>query len=214
VTPVPRLSVRRWRMRPGCGEPQKVEPRTVAAVCVCGRGCLVSDSGNFAKSAHLRDRFVTLGYRRYVSGSVSEGPVMTVWEPVDVEALVEGLRAALVYGARASQLARYTPEVVDLLCPVAAFSGESVHTRAIRAHTLIRQAMDNIGGAPRDALKLLLCVSSSEVVRALNVRRRDAARLYDRAPRTFCRGRYETDLLYALAVEILRILSGKQEPGT
>lgn len=136
---------------------------------------------------------------------------MTVLEPVNVEALVDGLRAALVYGARASQLARYTPEVVDLLCPVTAFPSESVHTRAIRAHALIRQAIDNIGGTPRDALKLLFCVSSSEVVRALHMRRTDAASLYDRTSRTFCRGRYETDLLHALAVEVLRILTGKQE---
>ncbi len=137
--------------------------------------------------------------------------MMLVLEPVNVHALVKGLRAALVYGARAAQLARYTPEVVDLLCPVAFFPGESVHARAIRAHTLIRQALDNIGGTPCEALRLLLCVSSSEVVRALHVRRRDAARLYERTPRTFCRGRYETDLLHALAVEILRILGGAPE---
>jgi hypothetical protein len=141
--------------------------------------------------------------------------MMTVVESVDVHALVQGLRAALVYGARAAQLARYTPEVVDLLCPASAFPGESVHARAIRAHALIRQALDNIGGTPRDALRLLLCLSSSEVVRVLHVRREDAARLYERAPRTFCRGRYESDLLHALAVEILRILSATvQEPST
>src|SRR5262249_58842966 len=113
--------------------------------------------------------------------------VMTVVESVNVHALVQGLRAALVYGARAAQLARYTPEVVELLCPAAAFPGQSVHTRAIRAHTLIRQALDNIGGTPRDALRLLLCISSSEVIRALHVRRRDAAKLYERTPRAFSR---------------------------
>lgn len=137
---------------------------------------------------------------------------MTVMESVNVHALVAGLRVVLVYGARAAQLARYTPEVVDLLCPASAFPGESVHARAIRAHALIRQAIDNIGGTPREALRLLLCISSSEVIRALHVRREDAARLYERAPRTFCRGRYETDLLHTLAVEILHILSITQEP--
>jgi hypothetical protein len=139
---------------------------------------------------------------------------MTVVESVNVHALVEGLRVVLVYGARAAQLARYTPEVVDLLCPATAFPGESVHARAIRAHALIRQAVDNIGGTPREALRLLLCISSSEVIRALHVRRADAARLYERTPRAFSRGRYESDLLHALAVEILRILSAPvQEPS-
>lgn len=138
---------------------------------------------------------------------------MTVVESVNVHALVQGLRTVLVYGARAAQLARYTPEVVELLCPAAAFPAESVHARAIRAHALIRQALDNIGGTPREALRLLLCVSSSEVIRALHVRRADAARLYERAPRTFCRGRYEGDLLHTLAVELLRILSGTPEPA-
>lgn len=140
--------------------------------------------------------------------------MMLVLEPVDVHALVAGLRVVLVYGARAAQLARYNPQVVDMLRPASAFPGESVHARAIRAQALIRQAIDNIGGTPRDALKLLLCLSSSEVVRALNVRRRDAARLYERTPRTFSRGRYESDLLHALAVEILRILSATvKEPS-
>ena len=162
----------------------------------------------------MRDRFATLSYVNYASCSVSEGSMMTVLVCVDVEALVVGFRAVLGYGARASQLARYTPEVVELLCPAAAFPGESVHARAIRAHALIRQALDNIGGTPREALRLLLCISSSEVIRALHVRRRDAARLYERTPRAFSRGRYETDLLHALAVEILRILSAPaQEPS-
>jgi hypothetical protein len=132
---------------------------------------------------------------------------MTVVESVNVHALVAGLRVVLVYGARAAQLARYTPEVVELLCPAAVFPAESVHARAIRAHALIRQALDNIGGTPREALRLLLCISSSEVIRALHVRRADAARLYERTARAFSRGRYESDLLHTLAVEILRILS-------
>lgn len=130
---------------------------------------------------------------------------MTNVPPFNVDALFAGFCRALFYGARASQLLRYTPDIIDLLYPKEAYPGMNDHDRALNTERLIRRAVAFIGGLSGDALATLLCLSSGLVGRPLADRRRIAADLFHRAPRTFCRGRYEKDLLYDLAVVIYRL---------
>lgn len=123
----------------------------------------------------------------------------------NVDALFAGLGRALFYGARASQLLQYTSEIVDLLYPREAYPWMNDHDRALSAERLIRQAIAVIGGLSGDALAAMLCLSPGLVGRPLADRRRIAASLFHRQPRTFCRGRYQKDLFYDLAVVIYRI---------
>lgn len=130
---------------------------------------------------------------------------MTTVPPVDVEALFAGFCRALFYGARASQLLRYTPDLIDLLSPPAVYPWMNGYDRALNTEMLIRRAVRSIGGLSGDALATMLCLSPGLVGRPLTDRRRIAADLFHRQPRTFYRGRYEKDLLYDLAVEIYRL---------
>lgn len=130
---------------------------------------------------------------------------MTNVPSIDVDALFAGLRRALFYGVRASQLLRYTPDLIDLLYPKGAYPQMNEHDRALHTEMLIRRAVASIGGLSGDALATMLCLSPGLVGRPLTDRRRIAADLFHRQPRTFYRGRYEKDLLYDLAVEIYRL---------
>lgn len=121
-----------------------------------------------------------------------------------MDELFEAFARAVFYGAKASQLWRYTREIVDMLCPAAAHPDMDGPGRALRAEALIRRAVASIGGTSADALAVLLCLSPGLVGRPPCERHRLAAGLFDRHPRTFCRGRYQRDLLYDLAVEIYR----------
>jgi hypothetical protein len=130
---------------------------------------------------------------------------MATVPPVNVDALFAGLRRALFYGARAAQLLRYAPEIIDMLYPKGAYPQMNDHDRALATERLIRQAIASIGGLSGETLATMLCLSPGLAGRALADRRRIAAGLFNRQPRTFYRGRYEQDLLYELAVEIYRI---------
>lgn len=130
---------------------------------------------------------------------------MTTVPPVNVDALFAGFYRAVFYGARASQLLRYAPEIIDLLYPKGAYPQMNDHDRALATERLIRRAVAAIGGLSGEALATMLGLSPGLAGRALADRRRIAAGLFDRQPRTFCRGRLQQDLLYELAVEIYRI---------
>jgi hypothetical protein len=133
---------------------------------------------------------------------------------LDVDALYEALGRAVFYGARASQLWRYTREIVDMLYPAADYPDVDDLGRALVAEALIRRAVAAIGGISADALGILLCLSPGVMGRPASARQRLAAGLFDRHPRAFRRGRYQRDLLYDLAVEIYRIHSDTANPPT
>lgn len=122
-----------------------------------------------------------------------------------VDALVEALRRAVFYGARASQLWQYSREIVDMLYPATAYPDVDDLGRALVTEALIRRAVAAIGGISAEALGILLSLSPGMIGRSHADRQRLAAALFDRHPRTFHQGRYHRDLLYALAVEIYRL---------
>jgi hypothetical protein len=75
---------------------------------------------------------------------------------LDPEALTTQLRRALRHGARASRLVRYTPELIQLLSPHSSGTNAPIYDQAIHAETLLRQAIQRIGGDQGDALAILL----------------------------------------------------------
>lgn len=130
---------------------------------------------------------------------------MTGQPGFDVDALHRGLRRALRQGARASRLVKYVPQVVEMLYPAAAHSDMSLCDRAICAETLIRQAVESIGGNTGQALATVLCLSAGTLGRSLSDRRRVAARMLSMEADTFRREQHEKALLYDVAVEMYRI---------
>lgn len=124
---------------------------------------------------------------------------------LDVNALCEALGRAVFYGARASQLWKYSREIVDMLYPAAAYPDLDDLGRALLAEALIGRAVAAIGDISAQALGNLLGLSPGMIGRSHAERQRLAAGLFDRHPRTFRQGRYQHDLLYALAVEIYRL---------
>ena len=119
---------------------------------------------------------------------------------LDPEALHRQLRRALRHGARASRLVRYTPDLVELLFPDEVCVETSVYDRAIYTETLLREAIEQIGGKHGQALSTILCFASGTLGATLEDRRRQAAELLDILPDTFRRERHEGLLLWDLAM--------------
>lgn len=130
---------------------------------------------------------------------------MTGTPRLNVEALHQHLRDALRHGARASRLLRHTHAIIELLYPTANYPHLNKYDCAIAAETLIRQAVDAIGGNPGQALATVLCLPPGTLGRTLDDRRRAAANYLDIEADTFRRDWHEKALLYDLAIEIYRI---------
>lgn len=137
---------------------------------------------------------------------------MTKTRRLDMEALHRDLRCSLRYGGvRASRLLHYTPDLIELLYPMADYPQLNAYDRAIQTEVLIRQAVDSIGGNAGHALAVILCLPSGTLSRKLDERRSIAANYLGIQPETFRRHRHEQRLLYDLAVEIYRLHSTNTE---
>ncbi len=131
--------------------------------------------------------------------------VVVTTRRLDPEALHRELRRALRYGARASRLVRFTPELVELLFPPNEHVETSIHDRAISTENLIRQGIEQVGGTNAEALSIILCLVPGTLRTTLEERRRQAAELLDILPDTFRRERHEGLLLWDLAMEVYGI---------
>lgn len=141
---------------------------------------------------------------------------MTGIQRLDIEALHQHLRDALRHGARASRLLRYTPAIIELLYPAADHPYLNEYDRAIAVETLIRQAVDTIGGNPGEAIAAVLCLPPGTLGRKLEDRRRIAAGYLDIEADTFRRDWHEGALLFDLTIEIYRHRKANHppQPGT
>lgn len=123
---------------------------------------------------------------------------------LDPEALHRQLRRALRHGARASRLARFTPELVELLFPADDRPDLSIVERALLAERLIRDAVEDLGGDYGRALSIVLALAPGTLGLRLEQRRQMAAELLGVLPDTFRRKRHEGLMVWDLAVEIVR----------
>jgi hypothetical protein len=131
--------------------------------------------------------------------------MMTGMRCLTVEALHQYLRSALRHGARASRLLRHSPELIDLLYPADVYSQLNASDRAIKTETLIRQAVDAIGGQSGHAIAIILCLASGTLDHKLQHRRSLAAQHLGIQAETFRCPWREGALLHDLAVEVYRL---------
>lgn len=121
---------------------------------------------------------------------------------LDPEALYKQLRHALRHGARASRLVRFTPELVELVFPAEQHPELNIYDRALRIEHLVRQAVEEIGGSPGEAMAVVLCLTPGTLGTTLEARRQRAAELLGILPDTFRRERHEGALLWDVVVEV------------
>lgn len=133
---------------------------------------------------------------------------------LNIEELYPQLRRALRHGARASRLLRYTPDVIELLYPAAAYPDLNACDRALQVEAVIREAAEAIGGNPGHAIAIVLCLPPGTVGRTLEDRRRVAARHLDLEADTWRRDWHEGALLYDLAIEIYRLHTTRHATST
>lgn len=126
---------------------------------------------------------------------------------LDVEALYKELRRTLRHGARASRLVRFTPELIELLFPASDQSDSTIYERAIEVESVIRQALDSIGGPEAEALSILLCLKPGTTGMTLETRRLHAGEVLGIQPGTVRRERHEGLLLWDLAMEVYQIVT-------
>jgi hypothetical protein len=129
---------------------------------------------------------------------------MTGTRHLNIERLYTQLRCTLRYGARASRLLRYTPDMIELLYPATAYPHLSACDRALKVEAVIREAANAIGGNPGHAIAVALSLVPGTFGCTLEHRRRIAGRQLDLAADTFRRV-HEEILLFDLAVEIYRL---------
>lgn len=130
---------------------------------------------------------------------------MTGTRRLNIEALNRHLRDARRHGARASRLLHYTPELVELLYPAEQYPQLDAHDRAITTETLIRQAIDAIGGDAGHALAIILCLTPGTLGCTLDDRRRMAADHLGIRADTWKRGWREGALFRDLLLEIYQL---------
>lgn len=126
---------------------------------------------------------------------------------LDPEALCVELRQTLRYGARASRLLRYRPELVELLLPAAEHPDLTEADRAVKTEQLIRQAIEHIGGPEAEALSILFCLKPGTTGMNLETRRQHAAELLGILPDTLRRERHEGLMVWDVAVEVYQVSS-------
>jgi hypothetical protein len=134
------------------------------------------------------------------------------------EALHQEFKRALRKGGRASRLVRYSPALVELLCPEATTPDLGLHDRAISAEQIIRDAIERIGGNSGEALSTILCLKPGTLGLTLDARRRIAAELLGVQGDTFRRERHEGLLIWDLEMEVYGVVragrsTGRPSPG-
>lgn len=132
---------------------------------------------------------------------------MAITRRLDPEALYTELRRALRHGARASRLVRYSPELVEMLCPADQRPDLTVFDRARRTEELLRRAISAIGGSYGEAAAILLCLAPGTLGLTLEQRRQRAGQLLGKLPDTFRRARHEGLLLWDLVGEVWSIVA-------
>ena len=123
------------------------------------------------------------------------------------EALLAHLRRVAHHGARASRLARFAADFVDLVVPIAPSERPDARLiqRAILAEGLIRQAAHRLGGDHERALSVILGLEPGTVGMNLERRRQIAAAIVGVLPDTFRRDRHEGLMLWDLACELYQV---------
>lgn len=129
---------------------------------------------------------------------------------LDPEVLHKELRRALRHGARASRLAKFTPELIELLVPAHLHPATSLPERAIYTENLIHEALKRIGGVHSDVLAILLCLAPGTLGTTLEARRQRATALLGILPDTLCREHHEGLMLWDLAWELQRLAERPQ----
>ncbi|WP_344837158.1 hypothetical protein [Actinocorallia longicatena] len=114
------------------------------------------------------------------------------------------LRKVMTHGARASVLATYAPELVDLLVPGA---DTALHGRAYDAEQAIRSGISAMPSERAEALRILFELSSPTHT-SLESRRRSAARRLGLHPTTFRKPHHEGILVLDLAISVYAHLRG------
>lgn len=130
---------------------------------------------------------------------------MTDKPDLNVDDVFSALQPAEFYGATAAQLLLYARDLVDMLYPTHNHPGVKELARAYMTEHALRRATKAFGGISTEALEILLGLATGMIGRPHPERQRLAAELFDRHPRTFRQGRYQHDLLYALAAELCRL---------
>ena len=124
---------------------------------------------------------------------------------LDLEALLTQLKRARLHGARASRLLRYTPALVDLVCPSADDPTLTAADRALKTEQILREAIASLGEPLSDAVEVLLALAPGTLGLKLGQRQERAAELLDLKARAFRLETHEGQLLWDVAVEAYRL---------
>ena len=118
----------------------------------------------------------------------------------DVDTVETLLCQARRHGAGAAELARYRPDLVDLLTPP---DGTSPKTRALLAERLIRAAIDRLDPPADQAMRTLFGLTADARRKSVAYRRDEAARLMSLTPGAFRRPHREGSMILDIAYEIV-----------
>jgi hypothetical protein len=147
---------------------------------------------------------------RAFQGAVDLLALCAVWlravsgrDDFTIEAIRADLGRAMRHGGRAAHLVRYTPGLVELLCPAEQID-RPPHERALVAEEMIRSGIGALGGGA-EVLSTVLGLSPGTLGLTLEERRQRAAAELGILPATFRRDRHEGLLLWDLATEIYRL---------
>ncbi|MCP2341622.1 hypothetical protein [Actinomadura rupiterrae] len=125
---------------------------------------------------------------------------------IDANQIYERLHCVVRYGVRANRLFEHGRPLIDLLIPSDDTSDECYSHRAILAEEVIRRGIERENRTDAAALRITLSVDGdSSVLKKLETRRREAARIYGVTPNTY-RMNHERALLHDLAFQILAII--------
>ncbi|MFC5186421.1 hypothetical protein [Actinomadura harenae] len=131
---------------------------------------------------------------------------------IDVNRLYSHLHEVVRYGVRANALYEHGRPLIDLVAPSDDHSEESYSLRALLTEEVIRQGINRESATDAEALRITLAVDgTSSVLRKLETRRREAARIYGVLPNSF-RMHHEPALLRDLAFQILALLISRPQP--
>lgn len=121
------------------------------------------------------------------------------------------LQKTVKHGARAAQLVRWTPELVNALYQENGLD-EDIYHRAVFAERSIRWAIGELGGPHAAALLLFLGLAPG-ASGPLGHRRRLAANILHIQPGTFIRPHREGQLLWDLALELYKAQIPQEPTG-
>jgi len=121
------------------------------------------------------------------------------------------LQKTVKHGARAAQLARWTPELVNALASNSDHPDSDIYDRGVLAERCIRWAIRELGGSHGASLLLLLGLAPG-ASGPLEHRRRLAADVLHIQPGTFVRPHREGQLLWDLALELYKTQIPQEPP--